>query len=331
MNHFDLSRRRALHSAVAIATAPFAFGIATAQTAQFPTKPIRIVVEFAAGIPADVYMRAVGEQLAKQLGTPVIIDNQPGAAGALAVQTVSRAPPDGHTLLGATTSALILRPLLNLSSVNAARDVTPITALWDAPSVVAVAANSPFRSMKELIEYARAHPDELAFGTTGVGGMHHFNGLQLQQFTGTRLRHVPYKNANEYMLQLIAGELPMLFANGAVAVPFLKSGRIRILAVVEERSSLFPGVPAVAEAVPGFAGVKNWTGLFGPAKLPAAILDRINAEVIKALATPSVRQAILDSGFTPLGESPAAFQARIQTQLASVSKLAKAVNIKAEN
>ncbi|HSV81853.1 MAG TPA: tripartite tricarboxylate transporter substrate binding protein [Ramlibacter sp.] len=327
MKHSQPSRRRVLQSAVALAAAPLLLGARPALAQDYPSRPIRLVLEVTPGAAGDVYMRVVATQLARLLGQPVVVDNQAGAGGLLAAGLVSRAAPDGYTLLVGSTSALILRPhLVRSNSMDLARDLTPISGLWSSPSVVLTSTNLPVRSMKELIEYARANPDKVAFGTSGVGSGHHFNGEQIQQYTGIRLRHIPYKGGNENLLHLSSGELPMVIANASVAAPFLKSDKIRLLAVVEKRSPLFPDTPALSEVIPGFSAVPNWVGLFGPAKLPAPILARINAELQKALATPEVKQAIRDAEL--IGESPEAFQARIQSQIASVRKIATAANIK---
>ncbi|HSV81862.1 MAG TPA: tripartite tricarboxylate transporter substrate binding protein [Ramlibacter sp.] len=329
MKRFQPSRRRALQSAVGLAVAPLVLGGRPALAQDYPSRPIRLVVEVTPGAAGDVYTRAMASQLAKLLGQPIVVDNQAGAGGSLAAGIVSRAAADGYTLLIGSASALILRPhLVRSNSVDLARELTPISGLWGSPSLVLTSTSLPVRSMKELIEYARANPDKVAFGTSGVGSGHHFTGEQMQQRTGIRLRHIPYKGGNENLLHLVSGELPMVIANASVAAPFLKSDKIRLLAVVEKRSAWFPDTLALPEVILGFSAMPNWQGLFGPARLPAPIVARLNTELQKALATPEVKQATRDTEL--MGESPEGFQARIEAQMASVRQIAKESNIRPE-
>lgn len=178
--------------------------------------------------------------------------------------------------------------------------------------------------MKELIDYARANPGKISYGTTGVGTHHHFNGEQIQQLLGIQFTHIPYKANAQAFQDLVAGGLPMVIGIAATAAPFLKTGKIRVLASVEKRIAAFPDVPAVSEFAPAFEAAPSWTALFGPAKLPAPILRRLNADILKALATPEVRSK---EGFELIGESQEAFLGRMQREFALVGRLVKSANI----
>ncbi|HSV81863.1 MAG TPA: tripartite tricarboxylate transporter substrate binding protein [Ramlibacter sp.] len=331
MSRSRFEERRAILASLA-ATA-LAAGSRPAFAQSWPSRPVRIVLEVAAGAPGDIYMRAIAEKLSRQLGQPIVIENMPGAGGLLAAKAVSRAAPDGYTLLCGSTSALILRPhLVKSAGIDLSRDLTPISGIWLAPSLVLASTSLPVKSMKELIDYARANPDAVTYGTTGVGSNHHFNGEQIQQYTKIRLRHVPYKSSNENLLHLTSGLLSMVIANSLVAASsnrtssLITPDKVRVLAVVEKRSPLFPDTPALSEVIPGFSAVPNLVCLFGPPKLPSAVLTRINAELITALAHPEVKAALGDVEL--IGEPPAAFQSRINEQIANVRKIAAAANIK---
>ena len=292
---------------------------------EYPSKPIRIILEFAAGAGGDIMLRVVTTQLSSIMGQPVVIENRAGAGGVVAADAVIRSAPDGYTLLGATPNAMITRAFLSKSNtIDWNRDLTPITGLWVTPSLVMTSVTLPVNSMKELIDYARANPKKVSYGTTGIGTHHQFNAEQIMQLTGIELEHIPYKANAQAFQDLVSGGIPMVIGIAATAAPFLKSGKIKVLAVVEKRLAAFPGVPALSDMIPGFEGAPSWTALFGPAKLPPAILRRLNTDILKALATPEVRAR---DGFELIGESPEAFVERIKREFTLVGKLVKVANI----
>jgi tripartite-type tricarboxylate transporter receptor subunit TctC len=316
------STRNWCHRAIAAA---FIAGAAGAQAQEYPTKPIRIVLEFAAGAGGDVMLRVVTAQLSNIMGQPVIIENRAGAGGVVAAESVIRANPDGYTLLGATPNAIIVRSFLAKSNnIDWRRDLTPITGLWSTPSMVMTSSALPVSSMKELIAYAKANPGKISYGTTGVGTHHHFNGEQIQQLLGIQFTHIPYKANAQAFQDLVAGGLPMVIGIAATAMPFMKTGKINVQAAVEKRLAAFPGVPAVNEFAPAFEAAPSWTAIFGPAKLPAPIARRLNGDLLKALATPEVRSK---EGFEFIGETQEAFVARMQREFALVGRLVKTANI----
>jgi tripartite-type tricarboxylate transporter receptor subunit TctC len=311
-----------LSPAVALA---FCTNAVLAQAQDYPSKPVRIVLEFAAGAGGDVMLRVVTAQLSSIMGQAVVVENRAGAGGVVAAEAVIRSAPDGYTLLGATPNAMITRAFLAKSNtIEWNRDLTPVTGLWNTPSLVMTSTTLPVNSMKELIDYAKANPGKISYGTTGIGTHHHFNAEQIMQLAGVQFVHVPYKANAQAFQDLVGGAIPMVIGIAATAAPFLKSGKIRVLAVVEKRIPAFPDTPAVADSIPGFEGAPSWTALFGPAKLPSAIVRRLNADVLKALSTPEVRSR---EGFEFIGESQEAFVGRIQREFALVGRLVKAANI----
>lgn len=292
---------------------------------EYPSKPIRIILEFAAGAGGDIMLRVVTTQLSSIMGQAVVIENRAGAGGVVAADAVIRAAPDGYTLLGATPNAIIVRSFLSKSNnIDWKRDLTPITGLWNTPSMVMTSTALPVNSMKELIDYARANPGKVSYGTTGVGTHHHFNGEQIQQLLNIQFTHIPYKANAQAFQDLVSGGLPMVIGIAATAVPFLKTGKIKVLASVEKRIAAFPDTPAVSEFAPAFEAAPSWTALFGPAKLPAAIVRRLNGDLLKALNTPEVRSK---EGFEFIGESQEAFVGRMQREFALVGRLVKTANI----
>ncbi|MFM9971105.1 MAG: Bug family tripartite tricarboxylate transporter substrate binding protein [Burkholderiales bacterium] len=291
----------------------------------YPSKPIRIVLEFAAGAGGDVFMRLIAGQLSQIMGQPIVIENRAGAGGVVAAEAVIRSAPDGYTLLVATPNSIIVRQFLAKSTaVNLSRDLTPIVPLWDTPSLIMVSPNLPIRNLKELLEYAKANPSKLAYGTVGVGSYHHLNAEQIQMLTGVQLRHIPYKASAQANADLVGGEIPMVIGIAATALPFLKSGKIKVLASVEKKEVDFPDVPALGDAIPGFNPAPSWTALFAPAKVPDPILRRLNTEVNKALAAPEVKSRQF---FDTMGGTVEQFQARIQRDTALVGKIVAVAKI----
>ena len=224
-----------------------------AQAQDYPDKPVRIVLEFAAGAGGDVMLRVVTAQLSNLPGQAVVVENRAGAGGVLAGESVIRAAPDGCTLLGATPNSIITRAFLaKTNTIDWRRDLTPITGLWSTPSLVMTSTTLPPNSMKELLDYARANPQKISYGTTGIGTHHHFNAEQIQQLAAIQLVHVPYKANAQAFQDLVGGAIPMVVGIAATAAPFMKSGKIKVQALIEKRIPAFPDVPAVVESVPGF-------------------------------------------------------------------------------
>jgi len=270
----------------------------------WPSKPIRVVVGFAAGGATDISTRVMQPKLTALLGQPVIIDNRPGAGGNLATEIVVRAPPDGTTFLMGTIGALSINPTLygNLP-FDPATDVTPVAMAGNVLNVLVVPADRPWRSVADLVAAAKARPDTITYGSSGVGGAGHLAGALLDQMAGVKTVHVPYRGGGPMMTDLMGGKVDYAFSTAPTALPQVQSGRLRLLAVpTAQRIRAQPDTPTVAETLPGYE-VQNWYALVGPKGLPPAIAARMNAVMREALADPQVSASLEGQGVEPLPSS----------------------------
>ena len=271
----------------------------------WPSKPIRIVVGFAAGGATDISTRVMQPKLSAILGVPVVIENRPGAGGNLATEVVVRAPPDGSTFLMGTIGALAINPSLYASlPFDPQADLTPIAMSGNVLNVLAVPAERPWKSVAELIAAAKAQPDTLTYGSSGVGGAGHLAGALLDRMAGVKTVHVPYRGGGPMMTDLIGAKIDYAFSTAPTALPHVQSGRLRMLAVPTLRRIRFmPDVPTVAETLSGYE-VQNWYALVGPKGLPPAITARMNAAMLEALADPGVSASLEGQGVEPIPTSP---------------------------
>ena len=312
-----MNRRLIAASALAAVTV---FTAAAAGAQQFPQRPIRWLSPFAPGGGADTTTRAVAQKVSEYLGQPVVVDSRTGASGKIAVDLAARAPADGYTLITITPSMV---------SNQAIADFVPITQMTAQFYVLVVNPSVPAASVKELIALARARPGTLHYGSAGVETMQHLAGASLGEMTGTSLTHVPYKGGALALTDLIGGQIQMLFAAVPTALPQIKAGKVRALAVTAaKRSPVTPDLPTVAEAgVPGFA-VDNWYGIAAPPKTPRAIVSRLNAEAVRALHASEVRERILQDGNEPVGNSVDAFVTVIRETIVRWRMAEKAARVK---
>jgi tripartite-type tricarboxylate transporter receptor subunit TctC len=266
-----------------------------------PTRPIRIVVGFAAGGATDISTRTIAPKLQSLLGQPIVVDNRPGAGGNLATETVVRAAPDGSTLLMGTIGALAINPTLYRSlSFNPQTDLTPIAMAGSVLNVLVVPVDRPWQNVADLVAAAKARPDTLSYGSSGVGGAGHLAGALLDQMAGIRTIHVPYRGGGPLMTDLLSGKTDFAFSTAPTALPQVEGGRLRALAVVTpQRSAMLPNLPTVAETLPGYE-VANWYALVGPKGLPANIVARINAAMRDTMADAEVRAHLARHGVEPL-------------------------------
>ncbi|WP_043830791.1 Bug family tripartite tricarboxylate transporter substrate binding protein [Muricoccus aerilatus] len=271
----------------------------------WPSKPIRIVVGFAAGGATDISTRVMQPKLTALLGVPVVIDNRPGAGGNLATETVVRSPPDGSTFLMGTIGALAINPSLYASlPFDPQADLTPVAMAGNVLNVLVVPTDRPWKSVAELIAAAKARPDTITYGSSGVGGAGHLAGALLDRMAGISTVHVPYRGGGPMMTDLIGGKVDYAFSTAPTALPQVQSGRLRLLAVpTAQRIRAQPDVPAVAETLPGYE-VQNWYALVGPKGLSPAIVTRMNAAMREALADPTVSASLEGQGVEPLPSSP---------------------------
>jgi tripartite-type tricarboxylate transporter receptor subunit TctC len=304
--------------------------VATARAADWPDRPIRMLVGFAPGGGTDATARAIAPKLSELLGQQVIVDNRPGATGNIATDIVSKSNPDGYTILMGTIAALAINPsLYEKLPFDPIKDLAPVTRAVDSTNVLVLHPSVPAKSVKELIALAKSK--SLNCGSSGVGGAGH---LALELFnlqTGTKIVHVPYKGGGPAMIDLLGGNIQLIFATAASAVGHIKSGKIRALAVTTlKRSPLVPDLPTVAETgLKGFEA-NNWYGVLVPAKTSRAIVMRLNKDVSTALLTPDVKELLFKQGLDVAPETPEAFGAYIKSEIAKWAKVIKAAGLKAE-
>src|SRR6516162_2628305 len=292
--------RRARNAAACLAVAALLLAASSGAFAQdWPTRPIKIVTPLAAGGAADVISHAVGDAFSAATKLPVIIDNRPGGGGTLAAVTVARAEPDGTTLLLGTAAALNVAPVLAKNfPADLVASLTPLTLAVELPMCLVVNRSLPVSNITELIAYAKAHPGKLAFGSSGPNTVHHIAGQFLKVYAGIDWVHVPYRGGSLAMTDLLAGQIPVLFATLSTAIPFIDSGAVKVIGMVEDkRSRSRPNIPTIGESLPGYAIPQSWVGFLGPPRMSAPLVARMNAELVAAISTPKARKTLEDSGF----------------------------------
>lgn len=304
-------------------------GVATAQN--YPAKPIRLIVPQSAGGSTDLVARPLAQQMGAALGQTVVVDNRPGAGSTIGTDLVAKSAPDGYTLLAVAASFSMSPSLYKNLPFDPLRDFAPISLLSSLPNILVVHPSLPVKSVKELIAFAKARPGQLNFGSSGMATGTHMSMELFRHMTGISMVHVPYKGGAPSVTALLSGEVQVTLATISTALPHVKSGRLRALAVsTARRSAAAPEVPAIAESgVPGY-DYASWIGLLAPAKTPQPIIARLNAEAVKALQTPELKAILAVEGSEPVGNSPAEFAAILRTEVARWMKVVKAAGIKAD-
>jgi tripartite-type tricarboxylate transporter receptor subunit TctC len=296
-----------------------------ASAADYPDHAIRMIVPFAAGGGTDVLARIIAQNLNDKWGQPVVVENQPGASGAIGTRTVMRAPPDGYTLLMASTGALMA--VSAGAGGDGPFDVNKVLApivIGAAPPYLLVANPAlPVKSTEDLIRYAREKPDGITFGSSGVGAASHLSGLLFAGMTGIKMLHVPYKGTGPAVTDLLGGRIDVMFAPGPVVDQLVQSGQLRALGVTDTtRSKFYPDVPPVADAVPGYESV-GWFGLLAPPGTPREIVNRLNEVIVAAMGTQQFRDHLATLGAEPKPQTPDEFGRYINADVAKWSKLVK--------
>jgi tripartite-type tricarboxylate transporter receptor subunit TctC len=300
-----------------------------ASAADYPDHAIRMIVPFAAGGGTDVLARLIAQNLNNKWGRPVIVENQPGASGAIGTRAAIKAVPDGYTLLMASTGALM--------AVSAGADdsgpfdvnkyLTPIVIGAAPPYLLVVSPTLPVKTTAELIQYAKQKPDGLTFGSSGVGAASHLSGLLFASATGIKMLHIPYKGTGPAVTDLLGGRIDMMFAPGPVVEQFVQSGQLKALGVTDvQRSHFYPDVPTVADAVPGYESV-GWFGLLGPPQMPPEIVRKINEAIVAAMGTSEFRDQLATLGAEPKPQTPDEFGRYINADVAKWSTLVKDNNV----
>lgn len=290
----------------------------------FPSKPVRIVVPFSAGGASDTMGRAIGQKLAETWGQPVVIENRPGAATSIAAQYVARSAPDGHTLLLAANETLTInQSLFRKLSYDPARDFAMVRGLFAARHILVVHDSVPARTLGDLVGFAKANPEKLAYGSSGNGATSHLNMELFKSLSGAPIAHVPYKGAAPAMTDLASGQVQMMLINISISLPHIKAGRLRALGIAGHvRSPVMPDLPTFAES--GFAGFESlaWFGLVAPAGTPRPVIDRISADSAAAVNLPEIReQRLTNQGLEPFTLDPDQFARLVSSDTEKFARL----------
>ena len=323
-----LPRRKFLHLAAGAAALPFVPRFARAEA--YPSRPVRIIVGFAAGGAGDITARLIGQWLSERLGQQFIIENRPGAAGNIATEAVVRAAPDGHTLLLVNTGNAINATLYDKLNFNFIRDIAPVAGIFRVPQVMEVNPSVPVKTVFEFIAYAKANPGKVNMASAGIGSVHHVAGELFKFMTGVDMVHVPYRGTTPALTDLLAGQAQVMFDVTPSSTPHIRAGKLRALAVTTAtRADVLPEIPIMGDFVPGYEA-SAWLGFGAPKDTPAAIIGMLNREVNAGLADPAIKTRIADLGGTVLAISPVEFGKLITDETEKWAKVVKFANIKPE-
>ncbi len=297
-------------------------GVVSAQT--FPSKPLHIVVPYAAGGAVDTIARAFAPHLSTQLGQPVIVDDKPGAGANIGADAVAKSPPDGYTVLLSPAGLAISPAMYRRLPFDAAKDFAAVSQLMSSWLILVTAQKLPAKTVAELLALAKANPGRLNYGSTGLGSPPHLAGELLRQLGHIDVVHVPYKGDAPMYAALLAGEVDLGFGPLAGALPHIRSGRLHLLAITDaQRSPLLPEAPTLVESgLPDFR-YSGWIGVLGPAGMPRSVLERLHDEWVRALATADIRERMPAWGYEPVGSSPEAFDARFKSDLALYARIVR--------
>lgn len=321
-----LPRRHFLHIAAGVAALPAVSQTVRADT--YPSRPVRIIVGLAAGIPADITARLMGQWLSERLGQQFIIENRPGASTNLATEAVVRAPPDGYTLLCVIATNTVNATLYDKLNFDFIRDIAPVAGILSVPNVMEVNPSVPAKTVPEFIEYAKANPGKLNMASTGVGGASHIAGELFKFMTGVDLVHVPY--SSNPLPDLLGGQVQVMFAPLPASIQYIRTGKLRALAVTSAtRSDALPDVPTVGEFVSGYEATV-WSGVGAPKNTPAENIATLNKEISAGLADPQMKARLADLGAVPMPMTPADFGKFLANETEKWGKVIRAASIKPE-
>jgi tripartite-type tricarboxylate transporter receptor subunit TctC len=306
-----------------------AIGTASAEPA-FPSKPVHIFVPYSAGGGVDILARTLAEVVSRQWGQGVVVENRPGAGGVVASQALVMSPSDGYTLIVVASGHATNPFLYPALPYDTFKDFTPISLLASSPNILLVQANSPFKTLGDVIAQARAKPGSLSFGHAGIGTSTHLAGELLKNLAGIDINAIPYKGGAGAINDLLGGQIPMSFNNGPESIGQLEAGRLRALAVTTaSRAPFLPDVPSMAETLAGY-DTEVWWGLLGPAGMPRDLVEKIAHDFVAALNTDTVKERLTKLGASPIGSSPQRFDAKIHADYAKWGPIIKAAGIRAE-
>lgn len=321
-------KRKLVAAALFCSAAVMAIAPSVAQA--FPTKPIRLVVPFSPGGGTDILARQLADQLSKQEGWNIVVDNRPGGNGTIALSTVSRAAADGHEIILALRENIVITPLLNGTggAFDPLKDFTAIANVADSPMIIVTGADSKLKNINDVLNIAKKDPEALRFGTSGQGSMSHLLLAMLEKTAGAGMIHVPYKGSNPALTDMVGGHVELVGGSIGSAKSFLDGGRAKAMAVSSlERVPAYPNVPTIAEqGYPGF-NVVTWYGLFGPKGVPQEAIDTINAAVNKVLANPQFQETLSLQGMRPVPGTPQEFDSMFRADYADLESQLKTLNM----
>jgi tripartite-type tricarboxylate transporter receptor subunit TctC len=302
---------------------------AAAQT--YPTKPIRLIAPYPPGGSSDILARILGQKLTDAWGQRIVVDNRPGAGGSLGTGIAATAVADGYTWVVGSVAPIVLNPLFYKTTYQSLRDFTPVSIIASAPQLIVVNPSLPVKSIKDLIVLVKAKPGTINYGSSGTGTLPHLGGEMFSTTTGAKITQVTYKGSPPALLDLMAGQVQVVFADMPVALPFVKAGKLRAIAVAGAKPfPLTPGIPTAIEAgLPGFA-LDNWWGLLTLKDVPQAIIAKLNAEIVKSLKQPDVIERYTALGIESVTSTPQEFTGIIKSDLAKYTKVIQSAGIKLE-
>jgi tripartite-type tricarboxylate transporter receptor subunit TctC len=310
----------------------FSFVVLAGSAQAFPTKPVKIVAPFPPGGPIDVLARVVGERYQQKTGQNVVVENRPGGAGNIGIQAVAQAPADGHTWLfipqgNITINATLMKDL----PFNWERDFAPVTLIAYAPNILVVNPAVPANNVKELIQYAKANPGKLTYGSPGIGSSLHLIGELMKRDAGIEISHVPYKGTTQAMQDLLGGQISMMFGSAPTLMPQVKAGKLRALAVTSaKRTPAAPELPTLVESGLKRLDVPSWYGALVPAKTPKGVVEQIQSEIAAIVSADEVKQLLEAQGLYPVANRPDEFAAQIKRETAVWARVIREANLKAE-
>jgi len=309
-------------AAIACALSPSAYAL------DYPTKPVRLIVGVAPGGANDTVARLVAQALAERLGQPVVVENRPGAGGNIGLEAVVNAPPDGYTLLFATSANALAASFYDNANADFARDIAPVTSLVRGPLVMEVNPSFPAKTIPEFIAYAKANPGKINMASAGIGNTTHVAGVLFMMLTGTTFTHVPYRGGAPAVADLMAGQVQLYFDGISGSLGYIRAGKLRALGVTTaQRTDVLPDVPSIAEFVPGYeAG--GWYGIGVPRHVTGEIVDRLNRDINASLADPKLKARLAELGYATMGSSPAEFGKFIEQEIDKWAKVIKFAGIK---
>lgn len=328
--HEEKTMRKFLITAVAAAGMVAALMSGTVLAQSYPAKPVKLVVTYPAGGSSDLMARVLGHKLSELWSQPVIVENKPGAAGSIGMDFAAKQPPDGYSFVIGNIGPAAVNLLLNKLPYDVERDFVAISLISTGPNILIVNPKVPAKSLRELIDLAKADPGKLNYGTSGPGSLSQLAGEMLRNLTGVKAVEIPYKGGILGVEDLVAGHIQYIFSDSLPAMQFIKSGQARALCVTSaERSQLEPQIPPCAEAVPGLVAL-NWWGVFMPKGTPKAIADKFHADIVKVMQDPDVKKKFADLGVEAVSSTPEQFTAFMRAETAKYAKLIKEAGIKVE-